>query len=141
MGAVDTSKLEKAVTNLGRALSEWKEHRTGRYALMARHSMILEFEICFGQLSSPLRRSLIDLDAVDPELVKTMSFTSLLRTAAQRGYTRRDVEQWDRFRRDRNLAAHAYDEVQANLIAEGVPEFLSAAEELLTVIRRKQDAT
>ena len=102
-----------------------------------RNSLILEFEICFGQVKSPLQRCLIRLDALPPVKVKAMSFATLMRTAAEHGYTQTDWEYWDKFREYRNETAHAYSEDMAKKIVEHISFFLESVESMLEVMRQK----
>lgn len=137
MDAVDLSTFEKAAAALRRALTLWEEYRESNLAVTVRNSLILEFEICFGQLKSPLQRCLIRLDALPPARVKTMNFPVLLRAAAEYGYTQVDWEHWEKFREYRNETAHAYNESTAEEIVQHVPFFLEAVEAMLDAMRQK----
>lgn len=139
MELVSTTAFGKALGALERAQASFEKHRVGEFAVMARNSVILEFEICFGQVLPILQRSLIELSGLHPAQVKDMSFATVIRHANVRGYTAVDWDRWYDFRENRNRTAHAYSEEQAMRIAVAVPEFLAAAREIRNNIQRKQE--
>lgn len=138
MEPVSTTAFGKALAALERAQIAYEKHRDGDLAVMARNSVILEFEICFGQVLPVLQRSLIELSGLNPAHVKDMTFATVIRNANVRGYTSVEWEHWHTFRELRNRTAHAYSEEQANKIAGAVPAFLLAAQEIRDSVQRKQ---
>lgn len=138
MDSVDTSTLEKTITNLEEALALFDENPLPRFAVSLRNSVVLEYSLCWGRIRPALERSLVRLDALDPDTVRSMDLSELLRTAAQHGYTTVEWEWWKRFRNARNEMAHAYHESVADDIVDLAPIFLAAAKELLGKIEQKQ---
>ena len=138
MEAVNLDAFERSAAALRRALTLYREYQSEKLAVTLRNSLILEFEICFGQLKAPLQRCLIRLDALSPAEVNTMSYPELMRTANVHGYSDVEWERWKAFREARNETAHAYSQAKAEEIAAIIPEFLSAVEQTLHVMHRKQ---
>ena len=139
MEPVSTTAFGKALAALERAQVAFEEHLADEFTVMARNSVILEFEICFGQVLPMLQRSLIELSGLSPAQVKDMSFATVIRNANVRGYTSVEWGRWHNLRDFRNRTAHAYSEEQAIMIAAAIPEFLAAAQEIRNNVQRKQE--
>lgn len=139
MERVSTSAFGRSLAALERAAELYEELRTGDLMRTARNSLILEFEICFGQVRPILERCFVELDGQDAAAVEQMSFATLVRTANERGYTDVEWEHWREFRDHRNRTAHAYSEPQADRIAAGMPAFAQAARGLFASIEKKQE--
>lgn len=137
MEAVTFQVFEKSVASLRRAVAMYAQFGEGDLHVMARNSMILEFEICFGQVRPSLERCLAEFEGLDSRALDEMTFAALIRTANERGYTEVPWSEWRQFRDERNRTAHAYSEPAAERIAAGIPQFLSAAEGLLRKMQEK----
>jgi hypothetical protein len=137
MEAVDTSTLEKTIANLTLALDLLAKARTPDERWMARNSAVLEFTLCWARVRPSLERALINLDALDHDEVKAMSLASLVRAANERGYTTVEWEQWDKFRKARNSAAHEYREAIADVILGEAKQFLHAISQVAGKIKEK----
>jgi hypothetical protein len=137
MDAVDTSALEKTVANLATALEMLAKASTPDHKWMARNSAVLEFTLCWARVRPTLERALINLDALDHDVVKHMSLASLVRAANERGYTTVEWERWDEFRKARNSAAHEYREELADAILGEAKQFLPAISEIAAKIKEK----
>jgi hypothetical protein len=137
MNAVDTSTLDKTIANLTTALDLLAQAHTPQQEWMARNSAVLEFTLCWARVRPSLERALINLDALDHDIVKTMSLAQLVRAANERGYTSVEWELWDQFRRARNSAAHEYREELANEIVGEAKRFLPAISEIAAKIKEK----
>jgi hypothetical protein len=137
METVDTSTLEKTIANLSTALSLLAKASTPDERWMARNSAVLEFTLCWARVRPSLERALINLDALDHDEVKAMSLAVLMRAGYERGYTTVEWEQWDKFRKSRNAAAHEYREELADLIVGDAKHFCAAISEVAARIREK----
>jgi hypothetical protein len=137
MDTVDTSTLEKTIANLATALDMLARASAPDQQWMARNSVVLEFTLCWARVRPSLERALINLDALDHDEVKGMSLAVLMRAAHERGYTTIEWEQWDKFRKSRNAAAHEYREELADLIVGDAKHFLGAISEVAARIREK----
>ncbi|MGL6076742.1 MAG: HI0074 family nucleotidyltransferase substrate-binding subunit [Fimbriiglobus sp.] len=97
-----------------------------------RTAAIKGFEMAYELCIRTLRRHLEQADMVAPD---TLTYRDLLRLAAERGLVT-DPVAWFRYQDMRNQSAHTYDEGKAAAIAELIPEFHTAAEELQAALER-----
>jgi hypothetical protein len=126
------------VAALGRAIAVFEEHGHGELRVTARNSMILEFEICFGQCRPTLERCLVESGMSDAASVDGMNYAALIRAANERGFMKTTWQEWVHFRDARNRTAHAYSEPMAEEIAAQIPQFVMAASELLSKLQEKE---
>lgn len=122
--------LRKALQSLHSALHYWQceEPESGRKPHL-RAGVIQSFEFSYELSMRLLRRVLMERATVPPQVVD-LSFNDLLRLGADAGLLP-DALGWRRWRELRNRTSHAYDEKQAQLIAEAASAFLEEAQALL----------
>jgi len=135
---ISLKAFANSVAALERALQLYEAHRGGELRVMARNSVILEFEICYGQCRPALQRCLEEFDGTPSQSLDEMSYASLIRTANERGYSETPWAEWKAFRDARNTTAHAYSEPAAEEILLQIPKFLITARDMLSRMMRKQ---
>jgi len=138
MEAVSTSAFGRSLAALERATEVYERLKASDLRVTVRNSLILEFEICYGQTRPLLERGLIEMSGESPADLGSMTFRSLIQVANERGFSKYGVEDWLSFREMRNRTAHAYSEPLAESIVEAVPLFLACARDLAENIRAKQ---
>ena len=138
MDAVSTTAFGRSLAALERAMEVYERLRTGELHLTVRNSVILEFEICFGQLRPLLDRALIEISDESPSDIQFKTFRELVDLANERGLTSYPIEDWLAFRAMRNRTAHAYSEPLAKSIIESLPNFLAFAKDFANNVQRKQ---
>lgn len=127
---IDFSPLEKAITNLNRALTRAGEAH-GDEEL--RDACILRFEYTFERCWKMLKRQL-EQELPNPSDVDGFSYRHLFRVGAEHGLVQ-DVEAWFEYRERRNITSHTYDEEKAARVFEALPAFAGHAEELLACLK------
>ena len=138
MSTISLKAFANSVAALGRALALYEVHRDGELRVMARNSVILEFEICYGQCRPAMQRCLEEFDGTSSQALDEMTYASLIRTANERGYTDTPWAEWKAFRDARNTTAHAYSEPAAEEILRQIPRFLVAVQDMLKRMEKKQ---
>lgn len=94
-----------------------------------RDSAIQRFEYSYELAVKSLQRVLA-ASVPNPAELDQVTFRDLFRIAAERGLLD-DPQAWFRFREMRNITSHAYDGNKAQAIYRQLPDFLTAAEDLL----------
>jgi nucleotidyltransferase substrate binding protein (TIGR01987 family) len=122
--------LRKALDALASARRYWLDEppESGRKPHL-RAGVVQSFEFSYELAVRSLRRVLMERAAVAPQ-VADLSFNDLLRAGADAGLLD-DALGWRRWRELRNRTSHAYDEGQAQSIAESTADFLPEALSLL----------
>jgi hypothetical protein len=138
MEAVSTSAFGRSLAALERAAEMYERLKTGDLRVTARNSLILEFEVCYGQTRPLLERGLIEMSGESPADLGSMTFRGLIQLANERGFSKYGVEDWLSFREMRNRTAHAYSEPLAESIVAAIPLFLACAQDMAENIRAKQ---
>ncbi|MBN8505318.1 MAG: nucleotidyltransferase substrate binding protein [Burkholderiales bacterium] len=126
---ISLDPLRKALDALASAQHYWLQEApdSGRKPHL-RAGVIQSFEFSYELSVRLLRRVLLERSAVPPQ-VADLSFNDLLRLGADAGLLA-DALRWRRWRELRNRTSHAYDEAQAQRIAEAMPDFLADAQAL-----------
>ena len=137
MNQVELTAFERSLAALARAIAMFDAYGKGELLVMARNSLILGFEICFGQCRPMLERCLAEIDGEPTETVKNADYADLIRLANKRGYLQVTWREWRTFREARNRTAHAYNEPMAADIVSIIPAYYAAATELLKGMQRK----
>lgn len=132
---LDLTSLNNALAQLRDSLDRCREPAYAADPALVRTirtAAIKGFEMAYELSIRTLRRHLELADLVAPD---ALTYRDLLRLAAERGLVT-DPVAWFRFRDMRNRSAHTYDEGKAAAIAESIPEFLAAAEDLRAALER-----
>lgn len=102
-----------------------------------RDALIQRFEFTYELSHTLLRRHLASITA-NPERIRQMPFSALIRTGNEYGLLRGDWTAWKRFREMRNQTSHAYDARLAAQVLAGIPDFLLEASHLLESLAQQQ---
>ncbi|MDA8104131.1 MAG: nucleotidyltransferase substrate binding protein [Nitrospiraceae bacterium] len=105
---LDLSSFQKALGSLERAIQRSQADR-GDEEL--RDSVIQRFEYTY-ELSWKMLKRQLEIDAPTPEMIDALGFRDLIREGAERGLIR-DPAAWFKYREQRNITAHTYDEKKA----------------------------
>ncbi|MBV8802738.1 MAG: nucleotidyltransferase substrate binding protein [Gammaproteobacteria bacterium] len=100
-----------------------------------RNSVIQCFEFTY-ELSWKMLKRRLELDSPTPAAIDELSFNDMIREAAVRGYINEPV-QWIKYRKERNITSHAYDEKLAQEIYKTAIHFLKDAQQLFLNLDRK----
>ena len=124
--SLDLTPLTKAIARLSEGLE-----RMGRDAddTQLRDGLIQRFEFTYDLAHKMIRRAL-EQAAANPDEIDRMSFPELIRTANEQGLIGSDWTAWRTWREMRNITSHTYDEAKAMLVVEGIPAFLTEAQEV-----------
>ncbi|VWX53481.1 nucleotidyltransferase substrate binding protein [Novosphingobium sp. 9U] len=131
---LDFGPLDRAVARLDEGLARYRQDTSDA---QIRDGLIQRFEFTYDLCAKMLRRYL-EASAATPEVVKQMSFPTLIRTANEQDLLRGTWPDWHGYRDMRNITSHTYDEAKAQKVADAIPDFLAEARELL---RRLQERT
>ncbi|MCX8097527.1 MAG: nucleotidyltransferase substrate binding protein [Casimicrobiaceae bacterium] len=127
--------LRRTLDASAEALELWREEpEASRRKRHLRAGLIQSFEFSYELAVKTLQRVLAER-ALVPSSVAALSFNDLLRAAADHGLLE-DPLAWRRWRELRNRTSHAYDEAQAQAIAEEVAAFLRDARALEAALAR-----
>lgn len=129
---MDYAPLGKAIQRLKEGLQALElEPRNELY----RDAVIQRFEFTYGLCASYMSRYLSLASPVPFE--SKMSFSTLVRTAAEAGLLRSGWDRWYAFREARNLTSHTYDEDKAKVVLARIPEFTEEAEYLSAQLAKR----
>jgi nucleotidyltransferase substrate binding protein (TIGR01987 family) len=104
--------------------------------LQLRAAAIQAFKFTY-ELSVKMMRRYIKLVSLNPAKFEDISFADLVREACDRGLLSSDLVAWKRFRQERGMTSHTYDQDKAIEIFEEIPVFLSEAQYLLAQLDRR----
>lgn len=130
---LDLTPLENAIYQLAEALDLYDTEVTRnnpRYKVPMRAATIQAFEFTY-ELSFKMIRRHLELGADNPEDIDRMSFNNVIRLAYGKNLLRSDLAAWMRYRQNRAITSHTYDENKARIVFEGAPDFLDEARYLL----------
>lgn len=134
---LNLSSLVKVLHSLDEALSEQRKQKDN---LFVRDALIQRFEYTYDLAHKMLKRFL-ELTEPNSEAIDQMTFSSLIRTGAEKGLLKRSWETWSAYRTARNLTSHTYNESKAIKVCQVIPEFFKEAEFLLHQLqKRSRDA-
>jgi nucleotidyltransferase substrate binding protein (TIGR01987 family) len=129
---LDLTALEKAVASLGKALRRAADAPSDEEV---RDAVIQRFEYTYELCWKMVKRR-IEADSPVPSQIDSLSFSALMREAAERGLIR-DVTSWFEYREQRNVTTHTYDSEKARGVFETAKGFLPDAESLLAELRSR----
>jgi nucleotidyltransferase substrate binding protein (TIGR01987 family) len=134
MPTINTDPLERAIAVLAEAIHYWQQEPIASPRKPhLRSGVIQSFEFTYELGLKAVRRVLMERAAV-AERVTDLSFNDMLRMAADAGLMHEPLA-WRHWRELRNKTSHAYDELQAQLIADEVPAFLEQVRDVLLRVR------
>jgi nucleotidyltransferase substrate binding protein (TIGR01987 family) len=130
---LDFSPLRNAIARLDEGLSRYLT-QTGD--IQIRDGLIKRFEFTYDMSHKSLRRA-IEAASPNPEEIDQMSFPTLIRTAFEQGLIAGDWNDWQEYRKMRNITSHTYDEAKAREVTAAIPKFLAEASELLARLEQR----
>jgi nucleotidyltransferase substrate binding protein (TIGR01987 family) len=139
--------MKLKLTSLKKAIGRLKEAIEFSHSDMAlqneklfeqfRNSVIQCFEFTY-ELSWKMLKRQLELDVPTPSIIDELSYNDMIREAAVRGYIDEPV-QWIKYRKERNITSHAYDEKLSQEIYKTAIQFLKDAEQLFLNLDRKNE--
>lgn len=131
---LDFTPLRNAIARLDEGLRRYLADPTD---IQIRDGLIQRFEFTYDLSHRSLRRA-IEAASANPEEIDQMTFPSLIRTAFEQGLIAGDWNDWQEFRKMRNITSHTYDEAKALEVAAAIPRFLTEATELMARLEKRR---
>ena len=133
---ISLEPLRRALAQLHEAIAFWNAQMEGS-ALKPhlRSAVIQSYEYTYELAVRTLKRVLVER-AESASAINDLSFNDVLRRALDAGFET-DLDTWRHWRDLRNSTSHAYDEQRAQAVAQEVPQFATAMEQLLKLMALK----
>lgn len=133
---LDLSVFEKALNSLKAIIIRYKTN-TADDAI--RDSVIQRFEYTYSLAIKMIKRYL-EITSEESEEIDHFTFNQLIRTANEKGLLLGNLENWDEYRKKRNMTSHTYDEKKALEVVSIVDDFIKEADFLLNkLVERNAD--
>lgn len=132
---LDLAPLEKALDSLGRGIARAQSAPADEEL---RDAVIQRFEFTYELCWKMLKRQ-IEQEVATPAEVDRLGYKDLMRVGAERGLIA-DPEVWFRYREQRNLTSHTYDEKTARQVYRTALGFADDARRLLNALRARNPA-
>lgn len=123
---LDFSSFVTAVDRLKEGLERFNSDTSDS---QIRDGLIQRFEFTYDLAHKMLRRQLESVSA-NPDQVDRLSFADLIRSVTEQGLIGSDWSSWRTWREMRSITSHSYDETKALKVVEGIPGFLTEAQDL-----------
>ena len=139
--SLDLSPLDNAIAQLAEALDLYSSDIVRDDPKLKKHlrvAAIHEFMFTYEVSFKMLRRH-ITLGAASPAEIHLMTFNDLIREAYGKNLVRSDHVAWQKYRKNRAITAHTYNEDKAQEIFEEVPDFLDEARYLLSRLQERNN--
>jgi nucleotidyltransferase substrate binding protein (TIGR01987 family) len=131
---LDFTPLRNAIARLDEGL---RRYLTQTSDVQIRDGLIKRFEFTYDVSHKSLRRA-IEAASPNPEEIDQMTFPTLIRTAFEQGLIAGDWNDWQEYRKMRNITSHTYDETKAREVTAAIPGFLTEATELLARLEKRR---
>lgn len=128
---LDLTSLAKALESFRLALDEYDKDRSNDFV---RDSCIQRFEYCYDLATKMIRRHLSNISA-NPSAVNEMSFQETIREAYTKGVLKNSWDSWWKYRDDRNITSHGYDESKAIAVVADLKPFYAEIDHLLARLK------
>jgi len=122
---LDTSSLEKAIANLKKVLKRTEANLKDEEL---RDAAIQRFEYTYELCVKMIKRKLEQIEL--PDEIERMTYKDLVRTGAEKGLLD-EPELWFKYRDNKNITSHTYDESKADKVYSIIPSFVKSADNLL----------
>lgn len=129
MEKLDITSFENALNSLIEILVRYNNDSGD---IVVRDATIQRFEYTYSLALKMLSRF---INTESGEIMHTMTFNQLIRTANQYGLLKSNLEVWDDYRQKRNSTSHTYDEKIALEVMSVIPAFKDDAEFLLNKLK------
>ncbi|HEX7634242.1 MAG TPA: HI0074 family nucleotidyltransferase substrate-binding subunit [Noviherbaspirillum sp.] len=133
---LDLTSFEKALLRLEEALRAYEGAPNNT---LYRDATIHRFEFTYEVAHKMLKRYL-EMTVPNPAAIDEMAFADMIRTGSEQGLLRSGWDKWKDYRKARGATSHTYDEAKAIEIAAIIPDFLSEAQSLFAVLRKRVQA-
>ncbi len=136
---LDTSSLARAIKQMEQSLAYYHSETVQADPGLTRQlraAAIQAFEFTY-ELSCKMLKRYLEMTSPHPQEIESMSFKDLIRTGCERELLLSDVEQWTRFRYERSITSHTYDEKKSIEVFQSIPSFLNEAEYLLASLNTR----
>ena len=136
---LDLSPLDNAIDQLAHTLdlcSSELARDNPELKKPLRAATIQAFEFTY-EVSFKMLRRRMTLDAASPAEISQMTFNNLIREAYGKNLVRSDLVAWQKYRKNRAITSHTYNENKAQEIFETVPDFLDEARYLLSRLQER----
>ena len=138
---LDLTPLENAVAQLEDSLVQYDSdivRRHPRIQNQMRAGAIQAFEFIY-ELSFKMIKRYLEQVSANPAEIDQLDFRNLLRMAEQQGLLHSEPDDWIQYRADRGSTSHTYNEMRAERVFEGIPEFLQEARHLLKGLQERNE--
>jgi nucleotidyltransferase substrate binding protein (TIGR01987 family) len=135
------------LTSLGRAIAQLEEalayagsdlaRNDNRLARQFRAAAIQAFEFTYELSYKTLKRFLAETEP-NPQHVQAMDFNGTVRLGYARGLLAEEISVWRRFRENRSVTSHTYNEDKAQAVFDAIPRFLDEVRFLFAQIIERQ---
>ncbi|GMO56930.1 MAG: hypothetical protein Ta2D_02250 [Rickettsiales bacterium] len=133
---IDLTSFKNAVNNLNEIVKLYNEDNTN---FILRDSLIHRFDYTYELAIKTIKRHLT-LNYDDIENVKELTFKDMIRIANVKGLLSGDIENWTKYKENRNISVHTYNEVNAENVATIiVNDFLPEVNFLLNKLIKTND--
>ncbi|AEH63553.1 HI0074 family nucleotidyltransferase substrate-binding subunit [Zymomonas mobilis] len=128
---LQTTHLERALKRLKEGWARYLAHSDDE---QLRDGLIQRFEFTY-EISHKIIKRYLELTSPSPDLYDRMDFADIIRSASEKGILEGDWRQWKKYRDRRNLTSHTYNETNAEIVVEIIPEFIEEVEYFLRKIK------
>lgn len=130
---LDISSFGKAIHSLNEALLEINKQKGN---LFVRDATIQRFEYTY-ELAYKMLKRYLEMTEANLEEIDRMSFSTLIRTGAEKGLLKNSWDVWSSYRTARNLTSHTYNEAKAIEVCEVIPKFMEEAQFLFEQLEKR----
>ena len=117
---LQTKHLERALERLKEGWLRYLAHSDDE---QLRDGLIQRFEFTY-ELSHKIIKRYLESTSASPDLYDRIDFADIIRSANEKGILMSDWRQWKKYRERRNLTIHTYNEINAKIVVEVIPEFI-----------------
>ena len=140
---LDLRPLEGAVAQLVEALALHDRVSAQGDRQLQRHmraATIQAFEFSYEVTFKMLKRHLEEISS-SPETVRSMTFNSIIREAFGQDLVCSDISVWRKYRKNRGITSHTYDEDKAQEVFECAMNFVRDAQYVLIQLQRRNESS
>lgn len=130
---LDLTSFKKAIASLDEALIEINKQKGNQFV---RDATIQRFEYTY-ELAHKMLKRFLEMTEPNKEEIDQMSFSSLVRTGAEKGLLLHSWDVWAGYRTARNLTSHTYNEAKAIEVCQVIPQFLDEARYLFEQLQKR----
>lgn len=128
---LDLTAFEKALNSLKKV---WDVYTNETDDDITRDSVIQRFEYTYEMSVKIIERFLKEKTTTN---IKTLTFNELIRIANQRELLSGNLENWEGYRKKRNMTSHTYDEAKALEVVSIMGDFIKEADYLLNKLKER----